>query len=158
VDGIRHDTFPKIKYRSVWARLRVEGWTRNKEIPVYYGDNYDLLKKGAGMWQNSRFCGQNGKTVVSAHVTTHFRELETTAVGTRVTMDTVYGVYEYEVVDRIIFTPDQPEVLYPADGEDVLLLYTCYPYNNGGRTRTERLALVCKKTGGEVFAAYADRE
>lgn len=156
-DGIRQDTFPKIKYRSVWAKLRVEGWSRYKEIPIYYGDSYDLLKRGAGMWQNSRFCGQNGKTVISAHVTTHFRELENTPVGTRLTMDTVYGEYVYEVTERIIFTPNEPELLYPADGEDTLVMYTCYPYNNGGRARTQRLALVCKKISGEVFAAYADR-
>lgn len=75
------DTFPAISYGSKWATLNVEGWTKNKDIPVYFGDEDSVLSKGAGMWIGSRFCGQNGKTVLSAHVTTDFYELETTLSG-----------------------------------------------------------------------------
>lgn len=144
--------FPVIPYQSQWATLNVEGWER-KDIKVFFGDSKEILKKGAGMWINSRFCGQNGKIVLSAHVTTDFYEMEDTAIGTRVTMDTVYGTYVYEVVDTLIFKYTDASHLSPADGEEVLLMYTCYPRKNGYQFKSERLALICKKVEGKDWTA-----
>ena len=144
--------FPVIRYESQWATLNVQGWEK-KDIPVYFGDNKEILKKGAGMWVNSRFCGQNGKVVISAHVTTDFYELEITPLGTLVTMDTVYGQYVYEVVDTLIFKYTDSSPLKPADGEDVLFMYTCYPRKNGYQFKTERMALICKKVEGKDWKA-----
>ena len=144
--------FPVIPYESQWATLNVQGWER-KDIPVFFGDNKAILKKGAGMWANSRFCGQNGKTVISAHVTTDFYELEVTPIGTLVTVDTIYGQYVYEVTDTLIFNYKDASPLKPADGEEVLFLYTCYPRKNGYQFKTERMALICKKIEGKDWSA-----
>lgn len=140
--------FPGIPYLSQWATLNVEGWEK-KDIKVFFGDTKEILKKGAGMWINSRFCGQNGKIVISAHVTTDFHELEVTPIGAHVTMDTVYGKYVYEVTDTLIFNYKDKSVVMPADGEEVLFMYTCYPRKNGYQFKTERMALICKKVEGK---------
>lgn len=140
--------FPVIPYESQWATLNVEGWTK-RDIPVFFGDNNSMLRKGAGMWINSRFCGQNGKTVLSAHVTSYFYEIEDTNIGDLVTMTTIYGDYVYKVVDTVIFHYEDCSLLMPADGEDVLVMYTCYPRENGYQFKIERLALVCKKIEGK---------
>lgn len=140
--------FPVIPYESQWAILNVEGWER-KDIKVYFGDNNSILRKGAGMWFNSRFCGQNGKIVLSAHVTTDFYELETTPIGAIVTMNTVYGVYRYEVTETLIFNYKNAAPLNPADGEEILFMYTCYPRKNGYQFKSERMALICKKIEGK---------
>ena len=105
------------------------------------------------MWANSRFCGQNGKTVISAHVTTDFYELEVTPIGALVTVDTIYGQYVYEVTDTLIFNYKDASPLKPADGEEVLFLYTCYPRKNGYQFKTERMALICKKIEGKDWSA-----
>lgn len=144
--------FPVIPYESQWATLNVDGWKR-KDIKVFFGDNNTLLRKGAGMWINSRFCGQNGKIVLSAHVTSDFHELEITPIGTRVTMDTVYGQYVYEVSDTLIFHYQDASPLMPEDGEEVLLMYTCYPRKNGHLFKTQRMALICKKVEGKDWSA-----
>ena len=142
--------FPLIYIGDQWATLNVEGWEK-KDIKVFFGDDKAILRKGAGMLFNSRFCGENGKIVLSAHVTTDFYELETTPIGTKVTMDTIYGTYVYEVVDTLIFNYKNEALLDPADGEEILFMYTCYPRKNGYQFKTERMALICKKIEGKEW-------
>ena len=145
---------PVISYGQQWATLNVEGW-EERDVPVFFGDENALLRKGAGMRFNSRFCGQGGRTVLSAHVTFHFYELETTKIGTLVTMDTLYGKYVYEVVDTLIFHYQDTSVLSPvADEGETLFLYTCYPRENGYLFKTQRLALICRKVEGKEWQTY----
>ena len=145
---------PPIAYESQWATLNVEGWEK-KDIPVYFGDSKAVLRRGAGMWFNSRFCGQKGKTVISAHVTSHFYEIEDTTVGTLVTMDTIYGDYVYKVTDIEIFGyKDNAFIETKPEDDDILLLYTCYPRENGYQFKTERMALICKRISGEEWQTY----
>ena len=145
--------FPVIPYLSQWATLNVEGWEK-KDIKVFFGDTKEILKKGAGMWLNSRFCGQGGKIVISAHVTTDFYELEVTPIGTLVTMETAYGTYVYEVTDTLVFNYKDASPLRPNDGEEVLFMYTCYPRKNGYQFKEERMALICKKVEGKDWVSY----
>ena len=145
---------PAIPFESQWATLNVDGW-KERDIPVFFGDSKTILKKGAGMWFNSRFCGQGGKTVLSAHVTRHFYEIEDTAVGTRITMDTVYGEYVYEVSEIKIFNYKDNTLIKQDGSENTLGMYTCYPRKNGYQTKTERIALVCTMVSGKEWATYA---
>ena len=146
--------FPVIPYESQYATLNVDGW-EEKDIPVYFGDNNALLRKGAGMWINSRFFGQEGKTVLSAHVTSHFYEIEDTAIGDLIRVNTIYGDYVYKVTDIVIFHYEDGSLLYPEDGEgDMLLMYTCYPRENGYRFKSERIALICKKIEGKDWGKH----
>lgn len=149
---VHEGEFPLIYVGDQWATLNVEGWEK-KDIKVFFGDDSAILRKGAGMLFNSRFCGQNGKIVLSAHVTTDFHELEVTPIGTKVTMDTIYGTYVYEVVDTLIFNYKNEAPLDPADGEEVLFMYTCYPRKNGYQFKSQRMALICKKIEGKEWGS-----
>ena len=145
---------PVIYYGEQWATLNVDGWEK-RDIPVFFGDENVLLRKGAGMRFNSSFCGQGGRTVLSAHVTAHFYELETTKIGTLVTMDTVYGKYVYTVVDTLIFNYQNNKALSPVEGEgETVFMYTCYPRKNGHLFKTQRMALICRKVEGKEWATY----
>ncbi len=145
---------PVIRYGTQWAMLNVDGW-ENRDIKVFFGDEDALLKKGAGMRMLSRFCGQGGRTVLSAHVTRHFAEIEDTKIGTLVTMDTIYGKYVYKVVDTLIFHYQNNDALKPVEGEgETLFLYTCYPRQNGFQFRSQRLALICRKIEGKEWPTY----
>ena len=148
------ETFPSIAFESQWATLSVEGWTKNKSVPVYFGDSNEILHKGAGLWIGSRFCGQNGKIVVSAHVTTDFYELEDTPVGATVTMNTVYGDYTYKVREKKVFSASEQEIVYPEDGKEVLFMYTCYPRSVGVGYTSQRCALICDKVSGKEWSGY----
>lgn len=145
---------PVIEYGSQWATLNVDGW-KERDIKVFFGDDDVLLRNGAGMRVASRFCGQGSRTVLSAHVTRHFYEIEDTKIGTLVTMDTIYGKYVYKVVDTLIFNYKDRSALAPVEGEgDTLFLYTCYPRKNGFQFRAERLALICRKVEGKEWPTY----
>jgi LPXTG-site transpeptidase (sortase) family protein len=139
--------FPVIRYQEQWATLNVEGWD-TINIPVYFGDTDKILSKGAGMQFSSRFCGQNGKTVLSAHVTSHFYEIEDVKIGDKVTVDTVYGRYIYSVDDIVIFDYTDSSLLMPDEGNSSLVMYTCYPRTDGLAFKQERIALVCSMTEG----------
>ncbi len=154
----KSDTFPAISYGSKWATLNVEGWTKNRDIPVYFGDEDGVLAKGAGMWIGSRFCGQNGKTVLSAHVTTDFYELETTPVGALVSVNTVYGDYTYRVREVKVFDSKDGSIIAPDDGKEVLVMYTCYPRSVGIRYTPTRCALICDKESGKEWSVYGADE
>lgn len=144
---------PVIPFESQWATLNVDGW-EERDIPVFFGDSKAILKKGAGMWFNSRFCGQGGKTVLSAHVTRHFYEIEDTAVGTRITLNTVYGDYVYEVSEIKIFNYKDNSVIKQDGSKNTLVMYTCYPRKNGYQTKADRMALVCTMVSGKEWATY----
>ncbi|MDO4543437.1 MAG: sortase [Clostridia bacterium] len=148
VPGAATDTLPQIAYGTQFAQLNVEGWDI-KNIAVYLGNDKSILKKAAGMSFASGFPGQGQRVIISSHVTREFAELEDTPIGAVVTIETLYGPYEYRVVDKRSFSGTERSLLTPSTlyGEQ-LILYTCYPRDNGGHRRTERCALICEKISG----------
>lgn len=151
------ETFPVITYGKQWATMSVEGWDRAVNIPMYFGDDDDLLKKGAGMSFKSSFPGQGGRTIVSAHVTREFYELEECKKGKLVTLNTVYGQYVYRIRNLFIFDYDNHKILFDHAKEDknLLILYTCYPRKNGWQFKDKRLAVICEMVEGKDWSEAA---
>ena len=141
---------PSIRYGKQFARLNVawEGGDWDiRNVPIYLGSDKNLLKKGAGMSFGSAFPGEGGCTIISAHVTRDFAQLEDTPVGANVTIETSYGPYTYRVEEKK--TTKGTDRWYMDAGQDAdLVLYTCYPRDNGGARRTERCVLLCRLVDG----------
>ncbi len=146
---------PIINYGTVWATMNVEGWD-TKDIPVYFGDSDEILTKGAGQWNGSFCCGLGKNCVISAHVMTWFYEIEDTEIGDIVSMQTIYGPYEYEVVDKFIFEETQSSMLTKDYGGDTIFMYTCYPRSNGVMRTKQRMALVCSLKNGLAYKSIYD--
>lgn len=142
--------YPIVAIGEQWGVMQVEGWQQT-DIPLIFGDEKSLLKLGAGTWPGSRLCGQDGKLVFCAHVTTWFYELEDTEVGDRVSIETYYGNYVYEVTETKVFHKDDHSVLKNTDGEETLVLYTCYPRSVGFRYTDQRYAVICKLVEGKTW-------
>ena len=145
---------PSIDYGKQFARLNVTwqggGWDI-VNIPVYLGTDKSILKKGAGMSFSSAFPGEGGCTILSAHVTRHFAELETTPEGASVLLETSYGPYRYEVVKVVPGINGTDRWYMDASSDYDLMLYSCYPRDNNGERRTERCVLCCVlREGTEV--------
>lgn len=141
---------PAIRYGKQFARLNVSwqggGWSI-RNVPVFLGSDKKLLKKGAGMSFGSAFPGEHGCTILSAHVTRDFAELEDTPVGAVVLLETSYGPYAYRVDEKK--TAEGTDRWYMDAGQDAdLVLYTCYPRDNNGKRRTERCVLLCTLIDG----------
>ena len=150
--------FPVITLGEQWATITIESaevW----EQPVFHGDYDANLWKGVGHYSNSRFPGQHGKVVLSAHVgiSKFFPRLETMSVGDMVTLDTIYGKYEYKVVDTVIFDQDDKSLLLPEEKDtgDKLICYTCYPYHTTS-VRTQRFAIICELVSGKDWTVPAE--
>ena len=141
---------PAIAYGKQFARLNVAweggGWSIT-DAPVYLGADKRILKKGVGMSFGSYFPGEGKCTILSAHVTRDFAELEDTPVGATVTLETSYGPYTYRVEKKKIAKGTDRWYMDAGQGAD-LVLYTCYPRNNNGERRTERCVLLCKLLSG----------
>ncbi|MEE1186458.1 MAG: sortase [Acutalibacteraceae bacterium] len=144
------EQFAKIKYESQWATVNVEGW-ENKNIPVYLGNTNYILTYGAGTPMYSKFCGQGGRVIMDAHVTTYFNEIEKTEVGAKVYVNTVYGNYVYKVDKLQIFDQYDSTYINPSYDSEQLVMYTCYPYDNNYRPRVQRIALICTMVEGKVW-------
>lgn len=149
------ETVPSIAYGKQFARLNVSwdggGWDI-VNIPVYLGSDKSTLKKGAGMSFGSCFPGEGGCTILSAHVTRHFAELESTPVGATVLLETSYGPYRYVVTERFDGVDGTDRWYMDASSDYDLILYSCYPRDNNGERRTQRCVLCCTLADGAEVA------
>lgn len=145
--------FPNIPYLSQWATLNVQGWEQ-KDIPVYSGDNADILEIGSGHYIGSPFCGQGGRVVITAHVTELFYELEDMKKGDIVTIDTIYGRYKYKVIETTVFDYQDTTYIskYDRNATETLFMYTCYPRDQYG-IRYRRYGVLCEKIDGKDWYA-----
>lgn len=146
-------------YGTQWATMNVTGWAE-KDIPVYYGNSQEILRHGAAQAQFSRFCGQNGKVVLSAHVTRHFAEMEDAVAAFEageeilITLDTLWGRYVYRAREVVLFDYLDADPLLPEPGEETLFFYTCYPKRNWGAARTQRIGFDCELVEGVSWRDY----
>jgi sortase A len=142
---------PAFQWGEKWATITVDEFpdATIHQAAVYVGDSPDILHKGAGKLYGSRFCGEGGKIVLSAHVTRHFYCLEDMQVGNTVRMHTAYGEYVYRVEEIFIFKPEDEYVVKDNSETEELLLYTCYPRALG--YRRQRIGVRCSKVSGVNF-------
>ena len=144
------DRIPSIAYGRQFARINVTwengGWDI-VNAPVYLGADKRILKKGVGMSFGSYFPGEGKCTILSAHVTRSFAQVEDTPIGATVLLETSYGPYTYRVEEKK--TANGTDRWYMDAGQKSdLVLYTCYPRDNGGERRTDRCVLLCKLIDG----------
>lgn len=151
--GVRPErltAIPSIHYGKQFARINVTwddgGWDI-VNAPVYLGADKKILKKGVGMSFGSYFPGEGKCTILSAHVTRSFAQVEDTPIGATVLLETSYGPYTYRVEEKK--TANGTDRWYMDAGQKSdLVLYTCYPRDNGGERRTDRCVLLCKLIDG----------
>lgn len=139
--------FPKIGWGEQWATLSIES-QGVKDAPVVLGDGDDILNQMViGHYFGSQYPGLGGKVVLDSHVSGAFHCIEDMVPGERVRLDTIYGTYEYEVVDIVIFYPSEKDMVKQEEGaEETLFIYTCYP--RAAAYRTQRIGAVCKLVSG----------
>ena len=99
-------------------------------VPVYWGDNYEILRRGVGNSMGSFLPGFKGTTLLAGHNTTHFLPLQDVEVGDIIEFTTNYARFEYQVTElRILDRRDPTAIDLAQQEEDILVMYTCYPFN-----------------------------
>lgn len=110
-------------------------------IPIYYGTEEQQLQAGAGFWMGSSLPtgGPSTHTVLTAHTglvrAKLFTDIDKLKNGDQFFIRVLDRTLAYEVDQRMIVDPDEMEPMYIQPGEDLVTLYTCYPYG----VNTQRL-------------------
>lgn len=110
-------------------------------LPVYQGTEEKELQTGAGYWLGSSLPtgGPGTHTILTAHTglvrAKMFTDLDKLVAGDTFSIEVLDRVLTYEVDQIKITEPEELDELYIRPGEDLLTLYTCYPYG----VNTQRL-------------------
>lgn len=124
------------EYGTQYATIEIPKIDVN--LPVYFGDTLDVLKKGVGHSSGSYFPGEGGSIIYMGHnskkIFRRFSELE---VNDEITVKTNYGEYKYKIYYMQIIKETELEKMPIQREKEILMIFTCYPFNNIGYT-TER--------------------
>lgn len=117
----------------------------NINLPVYYGDTMEILKKGVGHSSGSYFPGEGGSIVYMGHNSKKvFRNFSKIEKGDLINIKTDYGDFSYKVYDTKIVNETDIDALPIKDNKEILMIYTCYPFNNIGYA-TQRYVVYAEK-------------
>lgn len=105
----------------------------NVNLPVYFGDTLEILKKGVGHSSGSYFPGEGGSIIYMGHNSQKmFRRFSELQIGNEITVKTNYGEYKYKIYDMQLIKETETEKLPIQKDKEILMVYTCYPFNNIG--------------------------
>ena len=103
------------------------------KLPVYYGDTLEILKKGVGHSSGSYFPGEGGSIIYMGHNSKNvFRRFSELQIGNEIKVTTTYGEYNYKIYDMKLINENETDKLPIQDEKEILMVYTCYPFNNIG--------------------------
>ena len=119
------------EYGTKYATLEID--KINVNLPVYYGDTLDVLKKGAGHSSGSYFPGEGGSIIYMGHNSKKmFRRFSELQKGDIIKVTTTYGEYNYKIYDMQLIKETEIDKLPIQKDKEILMVYTCYPFNNIG--------------------------
>lgn len=103
------------------------------DLPVYFGDTLEILKKGVGHSSGSYFPGEGGSIIYMGHNAKKiFRRFSEIQVGDEITIKASYGTYQYKIYDTKLIKETDIDELPIQKEKEILMIYTCYPFNNIG--------------------------
>ena len=105
----------------------------NVNLPVYFGDTLEVLKKGVGHSSGSYFPGEGGSIIYMGHNSKNmFRRFSELQIGNEIKVTTTYGEYTYKIYDMQLINETDVDKLPIQREKEILMVYTCYPFNNIG--------------------------
>ncbi len=130
------------EYGTQYATIEIPRIDVN--LPVYFGDTLEILKKGVGHSSGSYFPGEGGSIVYMGHNSRNvFRRFSELQIGDDITVTTSYGVYKYEIYDMQLIKETELDKVPIQKEQEILMVYTCYPFNNIGYA-TQRYVVYAK--------------
>ena len=119
------------EYGTQYATIEIDKIDVN--LPVYFGDTLEILKKGVGHSSGSYFPGEGGSIVYMGHNSKKmFRRFSELQIGNEIKVTTNYGEYKYKIYDMQLIKEPELDKLPIQREKEILMVYTCYPFNNVG--------------------------
>ena len=136
----RLESYPE--YGTKYGDLSID--SLDVDLPLYYGDTLSILRNGVGHSSGSYFPGEGGTIVCMAHNTRgYLYNLSDIEIGDNIVITTTYGEFTYKVEETKIVPETQVDAVSVSHGEEMLILYTCYPTNTFGHA-TQRFITYSK--------------
>lgn len=130
-EGNKLQNYPE--YGTKYATIKIP--KIDLDLPVYYGDTLDILKNGIGHTSGSYFPGEGGSIIYMGHNSSKmFRRFSELQKGNEITVKTEYGEYKYKIYDMQLINETEFDKLPIQKDKEILMVYTCYPFNNIGYT------------------------
>lgn len=130
------------EYGSKYAQIEIS--KINVDLPVYFGDTLEILKNGVGHSSGSYFPGEGGSIIYMGHNSKQvFRRFAELQKGDNIKITTSYGEFNYEIYDMKLINETETDKLPIQKDEEILMIYTCYPFNNVGYA-TQRYVVYAK--------------
>jgi sortase A len=119
------------EYGTQYATIEIPKIDVN--LPVYFGDTLEILKKGVGHSSGSYFPGEGGSIIYMGHNSkSTFRRFSELEIGNEIIIKTTYGEYKYKIYDMQLVNETDIDKLPIQKEKEILMVYTCYPFNNIG--------------------------
>ena len=120
-------------FAEQYATLKVKKIGVN--APIYFGATDEIIQKGVGHDSGSYFAGENGTIIMCEHdYLNNFKRLGELKNGDIIEIKTDYGDFYYEVYDEQVVLETETDKLPIQKGEEILMLYTCYPVKDMEKT------------------------
>lgn len=130
------------EYGTQYATIEIPKIDVN--LPVYFGNTLDVLKNGVGHDSASYFPGEGGTIIYMGHNSKNaFRRFSELKKGDEITVKTSYGDFTYKIYDMKLINEKDLDALPIQKDEEILMCYTCYPFNNIGYA-TQRYVVYAK--------------
>ena len=130
------------EYGAQYATIEIPKIEVN--LPVFFGTTLDLLQNGVGHDSAGFFPGEGGSIIYMAHnAEKMFRRFSELEIDDIITVTTSYGTYDYKIYDMQLIEETELDKLPIQKNEEILMCYTCYPFNNIGYT-TQRYVVYAK--------------
>lgn len=97
-------------------------------VNILEGTDAKSLRRGAGHITGTALPGEHGNVGIAGHRDTFFRDLRTVREDDDIELETPSGTYHYKVDSIRIVAPEDTSVLQ-YNGDSVLTLVTCHPFN-----------------------------
>ena len=119
------------EYGTQYATIEIPRIGAN--LPVYFGDTLEILKKGVGHSSGSYFPGEGGSIIYMGHNSKKvFRRFSELKIGDSIKVTTSYGEFNYKIYDMQLIKETETDKLPIQEEKEILMVYTCYPFNNIG--------------------------
>ena len=103
------------------------------DLPVYFGNTLEILKKGVGHDSGSYFPGEGGSIIFMGHNSSNvFRRFGELQIGDEITVKASYGDFKYKITDFQLISEKEGNKLPIQKDKELLMVYTCYPFVNIG--------------------------
>ena len=132
-DDKNKNEVPKITYNEIYGKLIIDNLNIN--LDIYYGDSDSILQKGVGHYPYSYLPGEGKAIIYTTHNTKDkLYNLKDIRINDVIKVSTTYGEYKYKVYSTEVVLETQKEKVENTIGKEVLMIYTCYPFNDNGYT------------------------